>query len=128
MLAADTNFLLRIIVGDDLAQERRAATLMQSNDVWIAKTVLLELNWVLRKTYGFPAADATLAIRELCGLPNVLVEDAAAVNDALGWTSDGLDFADAMHLASRGEADAFVTFDKPLLRFCKKTGIEASEP
>ncbi len=42
---------------------------------------------------------------------NVRVEDATAVFEALRWASSGMDFADALHLASRGDSAEFVTFD-----------------
>ena len=45
------------------------------------------------------------------GLENVHVEDARAVRRALDWFAAGLDFADALHLASLDQAEAFVTFD-----------------
>jgi hypothetical protein len=41
----------------------------------------------------------------------VRVEDPATVSRALEWTTLRMDFWDALHLASRGESDQFVTFD-----------------
>jgi predicted nucleic acid-binding protein len=38
---------------------------------------------------------------------------------AISWHGDGLDLADALHLASSREAEKFATFDKSLFR---KTG------
>jgi predicted nucleic-acid-binding protein len=37
---------------------------------------------------------------------------------ALAWLDAGIDFADGLHLASRGGAKSFVTFDE---RFVKRT-------
>jgi predicted nucleic-acid-binding protein len=42
------------------------------------------------------------------------VEDAPVVAQALDWYAAGMDFADALHLASSQTADQFVTFDRKL--------------
>ena len=42
MIAVDTNVLIRLITRDDPRQAARAASLMQTEEVWIGKTVLLE--------------------------------------------------------------------------------------
>jgi predicted nucleic acid-binding protein len=38
------------------------------------------------------------------------------VAQALVWAEAGVDFADALHLASAASCEAFVTFDKQLAR------------
>lgn len=111
MLAVDTNVLVRFLTGDDPKQAQRALALLRSSPVWIAKTVLLETEWVLRSLYGFEADRTAAALLGLVGLENVQVEDAPAVHRALGWFAAGLDFADALHLASLDRAEGFVTFD-----------------
>jgi predicted nucleic acid-binding protein len=52
----------------------------------------------------------------LVALPNVRCEDEAAVVAALEWSTSGLDFADALRLASARSANAFATFDADLVR------------
>ena len=61
----------------------------------------------------------------LTSLPKVRVEDPAAVSRALGWTSLGMDFADALHLASRSESASFVSFDEKLVKRAKGLGVTA---
>jgi predicted nucleic-acid-binding protein len=116
MLAVDTNVIVRFLTHDDPNQTIRANTLMKSRDVWISKTVLLETAWVLRSMYGFPSKSILEAIRRIGGMPNVSFEDARAVIRASELFEAGLDFADALHLASCGEGDRFVTFDARLVR------------
>ena len=53
MTAADTNVVVRLLTGDDPVQSSAARLLFESGTVWIAKTVLLEADWVLRSLYGF---------------------------------------------------------------------------
>jgi predicted nucleic acid-binding protein len=52
-------------------------------------------------------------------LPQVSVEDSATIIGALGWLRQGLDFADALHLASSRMSERFVTFDRALVRRAK---------
>src|SRR5260370_27520750 len=116
MVAVDTNVLVRLITQDDAAQEARAARLFQREQVWIAKTVLLETEWVLRYVYGFSAKDITDALQGLAGLSAVHLEDPVAVNQALSWLDAGVDFADGLHLASCGETTRFASFHARLIQ------------
>jgi predicted nucleic acid-binding protein len=53
----------------------------------------------------------------------VRVEDPAAVSRALVWTSSGLDFPDALHLASKSEGARFASFDEKLVKRAKGLGV-----
>ena len=122
MVAVDTNILVRLLTGDDPSQASRAEALFRSEEVWVAKTVLLETEWVLRALYGFTGEQFTGGLRALAGLPNVHLEDATAVAQAMKWHAQGLDFGDALHLASRGAASRFVSFDESLVRRARRAG------
>ena len=50
-------------------------------------------------------------------------EDEAAVAAALALTSHGIEFADALHLASRPPGASFVTFDKVFVRRAKRAAV-----
>ena len=129
MRAVDTNVLVRVLVNDDPGQGRRALALMRTHPVWVAKTVLLETEWVLRSLYQFDRQQIADALERLAGLANVQVEDPRCVHTALGWFRDGLDFADALHLASRGDAEAFVSFDARFRRRARRiTGMAIEKP
>jgi predicted nucleic-acid-binding protein len=123
VIAVDTNVLVRILTHDDPRQYSRAAALFASEEIWIAKTVLLETEWVLRSLYGFSASELGVALRALAGLSNVHVEDGVAVARAFELWSKGLDFADALHLVSRGEAEEFATFDDKLVKRAGSGGV-----
>ncbi|MEZ4303019.1 MAG: type II toxin-antitoxin system VapC family toxin [Polyangiaceae bacterium] len=116
MIALDTNVIVRVITRDDEAQARRGAALMRENDLWLSKTVLLETEWVLRFTYEYDAANVGLALSKLLGLQNLTVEEPHAVERALAWHREGMDFADALHLASSGSAERFATFDRRMAK------------
>lgn len=122
MTAVDTNVLVRLLTGDDPKQAAIAQTLFESQQIWIAKTVLLETEWVLRSLYGFENSAILEAFAKLLGLANVQAEDESSVAAALALTAHGLEFADAIHLNSRPPGTAFVTFDKNFVQRAKRAG------
>lgn len=127
MVAADTNVIVRFLTRDDPAQAARAASLLSSRLVWISKTVLLETALVLQSLYGFTAIEVNEALKGFAGLRNVRVEDAMAVASAFEWTAMGIEFADALHLASSAGTNRFLTFDRRFARRAKKlTGVRVA--
>ena len=129
MIAVDTNIIVRVLTGDDMAQARRAVKLLEKDDIFIPKTVILETEWVLRHAYGIDADTIVTGFHKLFGLPNVTVEDSWAILQALNWHKEGLDFADALHMASSLKSLHFVTFDKKLVRKSSKIkAIEVTTP
>ena len=122
MIAADTNVLVRVLTNDDPAQASRAMKLLRSDQVWVSRTVLLETEWVLRHAYGLDAAAIGRAFTTLAGVPLIELENRPAVLQALAWHAAGMDFADALHLASSDTASAFATFDRALVKTAKKVG------
>jgi len=122
MTAIDTNVLVRLLTGDEPRQAAAARAIFASGPVWIAKTVLLETDWVLRSAYGFEVSAIREAFARLLALRNVHAEDSAAAGTALDLTAHGLEFADAMHLSSRPPGANFVTFDRDFVRRAKRAG------
>jgi len=47
------------------------------------------------------------------------------VGDALDWFEQGMDFADALHLASAGRECPLATFDAALVRKARQFGLRA---
>jgi predicted nucleic-acid-binding protein len=125
MIAVDTNIIVRILAADEPRQAKRAVALMEKNEIYISKTVLLETEWVLRHAYGIDATTILSGFHKLLGLPQVVMEDSWAVFQALKWHEEGLDFADTLHLASSPKAAGFASFDKSLVK--KSIKIEAIE-
>jgi predicted nucleic-acid-binding protein len=122
--APDTNVLVRILTNDDADQSRRATAFVRTQDrVHLLKTVLLEVEWVLRSSYGFDRESIISGFRDLMRAPNLELEDGPAVIRALEWFEQGMDFADALHLASAvGDVD-FATIDRSLVVTAEKLGI-----
>ena len=120
MHAVDTNVLVRLLTGDDAEQTQRAAALFRREAIYIPKTVLLETEWVLRRLYRLESRAVTSAIRKVSGLANVEIEHPLAVTQALQWCDGGMDFADALHLASSHASEKFATFDTQLKKAAPK--------
>ncbi len=120
MTAVDTNILVRFLVKDDKTQYESASAVFRSGDIFIPRTVILETEWVLRYVYEFEPLRILEAFRSLFGLHNVHTEDFHIVADAISLSESGLDFADAMHIASSKGADKFMSFDKSLVRKASK--------
>jgi predicted nucleic-acid-binding protein len=120
MLAVDTNVIVRLLTLDEPRQAARARTAFARETIFLPKTVLLETEWVLRRLYGFDQNQIAAAFAALIALNNVRCEDLTAVTTALKWLSVGMDFADALHVASSGLAQRFGTFDANLVKRAKK--------
>jgi predicted nucleic acid-binding protein len=114
MLAIDTSLIVRYLTGDHPEQSAAAKALIDSEDVFVCTTVLLETEWVLRSVYGYAPAQLAKALAAFAGLPGVSLEDPVLADKALDWTGRGMDFADALHLSRAEGCDAFVTFDQRL--------------
>jgi len=129
MIAVDTNLLVRLLTSDDPDQAQRAAKVMESDDIFITKTVMLETEWVLRHAYGIEKVNIIKGFQRLLGLRNVSVEDPDNVIQSISWYEDGLDFADALHLASIKRAEKFATFDSALTKKARQvSSIQVIKP
>ncbi len=112
----DTNVIVRFLTDDDPVQSPRARDLIESTAVWVSRTALLETEWVLRGAYGIGRTDVIRMLRSFLGLPRVTMEDAAVVARGLSLASEGMDFADALHLAASHRSSRFATFDRGIQR------------
>lgn len=134
MIAADTNVIIRLLTGDEPRQTEQSRRLFETETIFLPKTVLLEAEWVLRRLYRLDPLPVAKALDGLVSLPNVRCEDEAAVRQALDWKREGMDFADALHLASSRTASRFATFDLAMIKSWRmiktaaKSDLAVSEP
>jgi len=115
---------VRYLVRDDVRQMQAAAQWIGSvvergESLYVPVTVLLELEWVLRTSYGFDKADVTMALAALLSAVELRIDAETAVEAALSFYSQSrADFADCMHVAlaqQAGEAPLW-TFDRACAR------------
>ena len=124
MIAFDTNLLVRAVINDNPAQTAVVQRLIEQNNIFISRTVLLETEWVLRSAYKKSSMDILSFFRALLEIDNTFIEDASVISYALDWYALGADFADALHL-SVCDNRIMYTFDK---NFCKKARKEKMTP
>ncbi len=116
-IGLDTNVLVRYFVapGHDVAERQQcdqARTLIDAGlPLKICKTVLLELEWVLRGYYRYARSDIGRVLAWLVEQPHITLEDRSAVGRALANYDAGFDFADALHHASYGDCQQVASFD-----------------
>ena len=131
MIALDTNVLARYYVAssDAPSQKQSAAArklLESGKSLFVSKTVVLELEWVLRGYYKSPPEDVLAVLSHLLAMPNLEVEDRVAVELAATALGDGFDFADALHHAAYRQCQQVATFDDR--KFARRAASRAWKP
>ena len=126
-ITADTNVLVRAIVGDHPQQSKIAQSMLAKADL-IAVTIptFCEVVWVLSQGYKFPALEIAEAIHRLMRSANVVV-NRTSVEAGLAILEAGGDFADGA-IAHEGKwlgAETFVSFDKRAVRLLEANGASA---
>jgi predicted nucleic-acid-binding protein len=128
MIAVDTNIVVRLLTEDDRRQYNKSLKLFQEQDIFIPDTVILETEWVLRFAYHFQPDDICKAFRNLFGLANVRLTNESLMTQVLQWHENGLDFADALHLAQSQHCAAIYTFDDKFVKKSKGFSSSAGSP
>lgn len=131
MIGLDTNVLARYyVVSSDAPSQQQsvlARKLIESGKrLYVSKSVVLELEWVLRGYYKSPDADVLTVLRHLQALPNVEIEDRLGVEQAIDALADGFDFADALHHASYRQCSSVATFDDR--KFARRAAARGWKP
>ena len=124
MLAADTNVVVRVLVGDDPDQQEAALKRLRKvredgGSVVVGAVVLAEVAWVLNSAYGYTRAQIASALRGLLGTPPFAVHQRAAVLGAIESYEKGpADFSDylILALAQAEGCTTLLTFDRRLLK------------
>ena len=120
MIVVDTNLWLRYLLNDDVAQARRVQQLLETSpQLTMTPTIMLELVWVLECS-DCTRTEILAALRHVLGLGNMRLPNEAAFFRAVQWFEQGLDFADALHLALSPATASFITFDKDFVNKAKR--------
>jgi len=120
MPALDTNVLVRYIVQDDSAQltaARRAIRkcVREQRALFVPVTVTLDLEWVLRSSFGYGKAETIRVLSELFSAAELPFESEQALEVAFElYRTSAADFADCLHIALAAQAgeQPLWTFDK----------------
>ena len=123
MTALDTNVLVRYLVGDVPEQAETARVLIDEltpdDPGFICREVVLEVAWVLERSYRLTRPQIAEALVNLTASDTLVVEhsdDVAAA--AYRFRQGGVGFADLMILraAERANSTPLRTFDRRLAR------------
>ena len=129
-ITADTNVLLRAVVQDDADQVAAAqALLLRAAVIAVPVPVFCEFAWVLRRGYGYGAADIAAAIEAITEI-DAVVTDAPAVDAGLAVLRAGGDFADGT-IAWQGKSlggTVFASFDRGAVARLRSRGADAAAP
>lgn len=126
MPALDTNVVLRYVVEDDPRQTRVAQRYIEQHieagdTLFLATSVILETEWVLRSVYGFEKGEVIDVLVRLLEAREMSFQDEPSLERAVHrYRELNIDFADCLHLATAQ------TFEQlPLATFKRKArGID----
>ncbi len=124
MLAVDTNVVVRLLVGDDPAQQQAAMARLRKirtdgDSALVTGVVLAEVAWVLGSAYRYDRAQIAAALRGVMATPPFIVRDRAAVIAAIAAYEQGpADFSDylILELGRVEGCTKLLTFDRRLLK------------
>jgi predicted nucleic-acid-binding protein len=123
-ITADTNVLLRAVVGDDEVQQEMAIETLETAElVAISAHSLCEFAWVLDRGYKTARSDIASVISHVLEMRNVVV-NRPAVEAGLRVLEAGGDFADGV-IAYDGNwlgGETFVSFDKRAVSLMRQQG------
>ena len=123
MEAVDANVILRYLAGDNPEQETSARTLMDGltpgNPGFICREVIIEVAWVLERSYRLSRAQVAGALIDLTASDSLVVENSDDVAAAAHrYQQGGIGLSDLMILsaAERQGAIPLHTFDRGLAK------------
>jgi predicted nucleic-acid-binding protein len=122
VVAFDTNVLVRVLVGDDPAQTRKAERAFsehaRGDGIFVSLVLLAEIAWVLGVAYDWTRATIHERLTRLVRTRGVVLEDLELVQAALDGYADGkADLEDHLILGkAQGVGADLLTFDRRLTR------------
>lgn len=122
MTAVDTNVVVRVLVGDDPAQTRKAERAFvehaKGDGLYVSLVVLVEVAWVLSAAYDWDRATIHERLSRLVRTRGAHFEDLALVEIALeGYRVGKADLADYLIVSkARSVGATLLTFDRRLAR------------
>lgn len=134
VLGVDTNVLVRFFTRDDPLQYAVAQRLVaeaEPGSLYIDPIIMIELNWVLRRVYGYSRAEVFEILNGLLDFQEFRIGDRPIVLAALNAaTTTGGDFSDAVIalLHDRAGCRRTVTFDLKAQRFDQMIAVEDALP
>jgi predicted nucleic-acid-binding protein len=122
MIGLDTNVLVRLLTADDPTQLKAATRLLAAHEgeagaFFVNDMVLVEMVWVLGRSYGFGRDDVLSAVKSLLDSEGFAFEDRERLDRAIALCSaQAGDFADTMIVLKNAAAPCEYTasFDRTM--------------
>lgn len=119
MIGLDTNVLVRVLVPDSATETKAALEFLarrsSEDPAFVGVVVLVELVWVLKRSYGFAPEAVFTALESLLDSANIVIEAADSVQLAVAQALRlRADIADCLIAAIAVDAgcSTTVTFDR----------------
>jgi len=122
MISLDTSILVRYVTKDDARLSPLALEIITNNACFVSKAALMEMVFTLECVYRKGRDDIATALRTIIGLTTVTVEARSATGHAISWYADGMDFGDAVILASSAGATKLASFGRDFQRLAARLG------
>ncbi len=135
MIALDTNVLVRFLTQDDQDQGRMASDLIggltEQNPGFVAREVLVELVWVLERSYQYERSEIARVLEGFLSASELEIEEGDSVGAVLQlYEGKGFGFSDLMirQAARRAGAAVVKTFDRKTARLDGVEWIGSAQP
>ncbi|MEI6306134.1 MAG: PIN domain-containing protein [Deltaproteobacteria bacterium] len=118
----DANIILRYLLEDDPGLSKRAAIILEHQDVHVPFEVLSEVVYVMQGVYKASRQNISEVLSRFLMLPNISTTNTPVAIEALKlYEAKGLDFVDAL-LCGYARIDSVIveTFDKKLIKCCSE--------
>jgi len=120
MISLDTSILVRYVTKDHARLSPLALDIIANNACFVSKAALMEMVFTLESVYRKGRDETATALRTIIGLTTVTVEARGATGHAISWYAEGMDFGDAMTLASSAGAAKVASFDRDFHRLATR--------
>ena len=116
MKILDTNIILRYLLNDDEEQSNKSLKIIENNEIFIPNEVIVEVIYVLSKTYKFSKTDVNDIVTSLLNEENIIFQNKDIIKVTMStYVAENLDVIDCMLYAYKiCENYDIETFDKKL--------------
>ena len=121
MIYIDANVILRYLLKDDESFFVRSKEIIENEKVYIIDEIIVEVVYVLNKTYGINRNEIRDVLKKLFSKKNFNVRDENIIFEALDIFSDkNVDYVDAvLYSINKIYKQQVITFDKKLNKLIK---------
>ncbi len=130
MNALDTNILARFLIDDahdeQAIKQREIVKKIVCQPCFISLTVILELVWVMYARYQLSKEQISELLYLLVNAPHITIEHEKHIITAIEHFLQGMDFADALHVAQVAHCQQFYTFDKKFIKKSQALNVRPS--